>query len=44
MKYIVFVVLVIIIILLLSPITIIKWDAKGMDDIIDGLKDLCGID
>ena len=44
MKYIVFVVLVIIIILLLSPITIIKWDTKGVDDIFEGLKDICGID
>ena len=36
MKYIVF--------LLLSPITIIKWDTKGLDEIFDGLKDICGID
>jgi hypothetical protein len=44
MKYVVFIVLMIIISLLLSPIMIIKWDAKGLDDVIDGLENICGID
>jgi hypothetical protein len=44
MKYLVLFVLVIIISLLLTPIMIIKWDAKGLEDVFDGLKDICGID
>jgi hypothetical protein len=44
MKYVVFVVLMIIISLLLSPIMIIKWDAKGLNEVFDGVEKICGID
>ena len=44
MKYIAMLILGIIIILLISPILLIKWDNKGLDDMIEGLKDVCGID
>lgn len=44
MKYIVAVVLGIIIFFICLPIILIKWDVGGMEEIWDGLKELCGID
>jgi hypothetical protein len=44
MKYIVAFVLVVVIIILVSPIMLIKWDDSGIDNIIEGIKELCGID
>ncbi len=44
MKYVVFTVLMIIIILLVTPIMIIKWNSRGLEEILEGLKDICGMD
>jgi hypothetical protein len=44
MKYLVCFVLIVIISILVLPIMLIKWDDNGIDNIIEGIKELCGID
>lgn len=44
MKYLVCFVLLVVIFLLLLPIMLIKWDDRGIDEVIIGVKELCGID
>jgi hypothetical protein len=43
MKYIIFLVLVAVITLIVSPIIIIKWSDNGMEKLLDGLEEICGI-
>jgi hypothetical protein len=44
MKYLVAFFLIGIISILVFPIMLIKWDDNGIDNIIEGIKELCGID
>ena len=44
MKYILFGLLVLLFNVILLPILLIKWDDNGIDGIVNGLKDVCGID
>ena len=44
MKYAVAIVLLLTITILISPIMLIRWDDKGLDNIFEGIKELCGID
>jgi hypothetical protein len=34
----------IIIQIILLPIILIKWDDRGLDEVMEGLKEICGID
>jgi hypothetical protein len=44
MKYLVCFVLIVIISILVLPIMLIKWDDSGIDNVFEGIKELCGID
>jgi hypothetical protein len=44
MKYLVGLFLIGIIFILVLPIMLIKWDYNGIDNIFEGIKELCGID
>ena len=44
MKYLVAFFLIAIISILVSPIILIKWDESGIESIVDGIQEICGID
>jgi hypothetical protein len=43
MKYVIFILLSIIIAILLLPIILVTWSDDGIDEIVDGLAKVCGI-
>jgi hypothetical protein len=44
MKYVLFVFLLAIVTILVSPIMLMKWDINGIDNIVRGLAEICGIE
>jgi hypothetical protein len=44
MKYIIFLVLLVVITLMVAPIILVKWNNNGMEELLEGLAEICGID
>ena len=43
MKYLVALILSGVVIILTSPIMLIKWDSDGLEQILEGISDMCGV-
>jgi len=44
MKYIIFLVLLVVITLMVALIILVKWNNNGMEELLEGLAEICGID